>query len=223
MVLGPEALENMLQEGCSLEEIGRRVDRHPSTVSYWLRKHGLAPNGAKAHAARGGISREILEPLIAEHLSVREIALRLNRSYTTVRYWLGRHELMTTTEAQRAKARTEHQAVVCPTHGESAHVSRADGVVVCAACRAGAVTRYRQEAKRRLVAEAGGACQLCGYDRCIRALHFHHREPATKRFALSSRGLGHSMAALRKEAAKCVLLCSNCHMEVESGVRQLPD
>jgi transposase len=222
-MLPREALEAMLVEGCSLEEIGRRVDRHPSTVSYWLRKHGLTPNGASAHAARGGISREVLEPLIGEDLSIRDIAIRLGRSYTTVRYWMGRHGLMTTTEARRAKARTERKAAICPVHGESAHVRRADGAVVCAACRADAVTRYRKEAKLRLVAEFGGCCQLCGYDRCVRALHFHHRDRETKRFSLSGRGLGRSMASLREEAAKCVLLCSNCHMEVENGVRDLPD
>jgi IS30 family transposase len=32
-MVGWEALEAMLAEGCSLEEIGRRVGRHPSTVS----------------------------------------------------------------------------------------------------------------------------------------------------------------------------------------------
>lgn len=221
-MLPREALETMLAEGCSLEEIGRRADRHPSTVSYWLRKHGLSPNGAKAHAARGGISREILEPLIAEDLSIRDIAIRLGRSYTTVRYWMGRHGLMTTTEARRAKARTERAAAVCPIHGPVPHVSRADGSLRCARCRAASVTRSRQQAKLRLIAEMGGACVLCGYDRSVGALHFHHRDPATKRFTIG-KAMGISMAALREEAAKCVLLCANCHVEVEAGVAVLPD
>lgn len=30
-----------------------------------------------------------------------------------------------------------------------------------------------------------------------------------------------SLADVRAEAAKCVLLCSNCHAEVEGGVREL--
>jgi len=29
------------------------------------------------------------------------------------------------------------------------------------------------------------------------------------------------MAALRAEAAKCVLLCANCHAEVEAGYTKL--
>jgi hypothetical protein len=32
-----------------------------------------------------------------------------------------------------------------------------------------------------------------------------------------------SIGALRKEAQKCVLVCSDCHAEVEAGARQLPD
>jgi hypothetical protein len=72
-----------------------------------------------------------------------------------------------------------------------------------------------------LVDEAGGACQLCGYDRCIAALEFHHRDPAEKSFSLSHRGVARSLAKARAEAAKCILLCANCHAEVEAGMRSL--
>ncbi len=68
------------------------------------------------------------------------------------------------------------------------------------------------------MAEAGGGCSICGYDRCAGALHFHHLDPATKRFAVGGQGLTRSRASLREEAAKCVLLCSNCHAEVEAGL-----
>ena len=36
-------LEELLGQGLSLAEIGRRVGRHEATVAYWLRKHGLRP------------------------------------------------------------------------------------------------------------------------------------------------------------------------------------
>jgi hypothetical protein len=76
--------------------------------------------------------------------------------------------------------------------------------------------------KEALVAEAGGACEVCGYSRCLGALQFHHIDPAAKRYALAGRGITRSLAEAREEAKKCVLLCSNCHAEVEAGVRQLP-
>ena len=77
--------------------------------------------------------------------------------------------------------------------------------------------------KVRLVEEAGGACAVCGYDRLAGALHFHHLDPSEKSFALSVRGLTRSIADLRAEAAKCVLLCANCHAEVEGGLTKVPD
>jgi hypothetical protein len=39
---------------------------------------------------------------------------------------------------------------------------------------------------------------------------------------LANRGLTLSIDVLRAEAAKCVLLCSNCHAEVEGGLVDLP-
>ena len=73
-----------------------------------------------------------------------------------------------------------------------------------------------------LIGEAGGACILCGYDRCVGALHFHHLDPDTKEFGISRRGFTRSIQKMREEAAKCVLLCSNCHAEVEAGAATLP-
>jgi 5-methylcytosine-specific restriction endonuclease McrA len=72
--------------------------------------------------------------------------------------------------------------------------------------------------KRILVDEAGGRCVLCGYDRYLGALEFHHVNPSEKSFQLGMGGLTRSIASMRAEAAKCVLLCSNCHAEVEGGV-----
>jgi hypothetical protein len=80
-----------------------------------------------------------------------------------------------------------------------------------------AVVEWRRRKKAKLVAEAGGRCVLCGYDRCLAALEFHHRDRRTKSFGLSLRGLTRSIEKCRAEAAKCVLLCANCHAEVEVG------
>jgi hypothetical protein len=74
-----------------------------------------------------------------------------------------------------------------------------------------------------LIEEAGGACVLCGYDAVPAALEFHHVDPTQKRFGLAARGITRAIAELREEAAKCVLLCGNCHAAVESGAVQLPD
>jgi hypothetical protein len=35
-------------------------------------------------------------------------------------------------------------------------------------------------------------------------------------------GVGRSLAAFREEANKCVLVCANCHGEIEAGLIQSP-
>ena len=75
--------------------------------------------------------------------------------------------------------------------------------------------------KEILAIEAGGACVACGYSRCLRALNFHHLDRATKSFNLAYKGATRSLARARIEVGKCVLLCANCHMEVEAGYRRL--
>lgn len=76
--------------------------------------------------------------------------------------------------------------------------------------------------KQILVAEAGGRCRICGYDRSPVALHFHHLDPAGKAFGLASLGSSRGIEAMRDEAGKCALLCANCHAEVEAGIVKLP-
>jgi hypothetical protein len=56
----------------------------------------------------------------------------------------------------------------------------------------------------------------------MRALHFHHVDPAEKRVEINAKGIALSLATLRAEAEKCVLLCSNCHAEIEDGYATLP-
>jgi hypothetical protein len=91
----------------------------------------------------------------------------------------------------------------------------------CKRCVGERVTRRHQKLRRILVDEAGGACAVCGYSRCIINLHFHHVDPKAKAFSMSTAS-GKSIAAYRSEAKKCVLVCANCHGEIEAGVRPSP-
>ena len=91
----------------------------------------------------------------------------------------------------------------------------------CKRCIGEHVTRRHQKLRRILVDEAGGACAVCGYDRCIINLHFHHVDPRTKAFSMSM-ARGKSIAAYRLEAQKCVLVCANCHGEIEAGLIPSP-
>ncbi len=226
-------LEGMLGEGLSLAVIGRRVGRHESTVAYWVERHGLRANGAERHAARGGLSRDLLAELVERGLTIAEIATRVDRSKATVRHWLRRYELRTWSpkgarrreeSAAALRAGLREAPMVCARHGESGFVIDGRGYYRCRRCRAEAVSRRRRKMKRILVEEAGGRCARCGYAGSMRALHFHHADPTQKRLELSARGVALALDTLRAEARKCVLLCSNCHSEVEDrGGRQDPE
>lgn len=219
-----DQLEAWIRDGLSLAAMGDRAGRNASTVAYWLERYGLEPVHRVRHMPRGSLSRERLEELIARELSIRAIAAEVERSPATVRYWMRRYGLSTLPAVRRGQPRTAPRRMdVCAVHGLTEFVGRADGRGRCARCRAAAVSRWRREAKAILVAEAGGCCRVCGYDRCIGALEFHHVDPREKSFSLSSRGLARSIEALRDEAAKCVLVCSNCHAEIENGARSCVD
>lgn len=220
-----EALETWLGEGLALEQIGRIVGKHPSTVAYWVQKHGLSAANKARHAARGGIPPETLAALVASNLTIREIASELDRSTATVRHWLRRYGLRTRRAYGVAAGLPRDQTTAvgqCPHHGQAVFIRRNDTAWRCTQCRSEQVSRRRRQVKAILVAEAGGACILCGYDRHARALEFHHVDPSTKSFGVASVGVSLSLARARAEARKCVLLCSNCHAEVESGVVTLP-
>ena len=59
-------------------------------------------------------------------------------------------------------------------------------------------------------------CILCGYNKNLTALDFHHTNPAEKDFTISSRGQLKLNDKIKSELDKCDVLCSNCHREKHS-------
>ena len=77
----------------------------------------------------------------------------------------------------------------------------------------------RKQHLDNLKLQKGGKCLVCGYDRCLRALDFHHIDPSTKTITISS-----SLSTVKEreqEVEKCVLICSNCHRELHAGLIEL--
>jgi DNA-binding transcriptional ArsR family regulator len=174
------------------------------------------------------MDRQVLEALVRQGLSIRAIASELGVSQAAVRHWLARHGLATVrsralarTAVGRGSGATSFEAE-CPLHGLTRFVRRGDGGTRCLRCRSDAVVARRRRVKEILVEVAGGRCAICGYDRSPVALQFHHRDPTDKAFSIAHRGVTRSLAAALDEARKCVLLCANCHAEVEAGIATLP-
>lgn len=218
-------LEECLARGMSLEAIGREVGRHPSTVGHWVRKHQLTPLGASRYAAKGALCPSRLRALAESGATAVEIGRELDRSPSTVRYWLRRHGIKLANG--RGPRRRSHDGAktaifACKRHGMTEFALEGRGHYRCKRCRSAAVSKRRRVVKRRLVEEAGGACVICGYSRWVGALQFHHIDPRRKEFQIGEAGHSRSLARCRAEARKCVLLCANCHAEIEGGFATLP-
>lgn len=79
------------------------------------------------------------------------------------------------------------------------------------------VKTFRQKMKIRAVEYLGGKCGKCGYNKCIWALEFHHRNTNEKEFSISEYSTL-SWNKIKNEVEKCDLLCSNCHKELHSEI-----
>ncbi len=74
----------------------------------------------------------------------------------------------------------------------------------------------REQRKRKIVEILGNKCQICGYNKSIRNLAFHHLYD--KKFSVSSRAFQFSILTVLNEISKCILVCHNCHGEIHDGL-----
>jgi len=63
-------------------------------------------------------------------------------------------------------------------------------------------------------------CAICGYDKYSGALGFHHTNPEDKKLGLNKKVFNYKNEILVEEINKCILLCANCHMEIEGLNRE---
>jgi hypothetical protein len=177
-------------------------------------------------APKGPPDRATLEELAGRGATLLEIATDLDRSIATIRYWLRKWDIPRP-DCRRSDIDPATAPLLadraCPKHGLVSFRLDPRGTYRCKLCRQEHVADRRRRVKQILVDEAGGSCRLCGYGRCAAALQFHHLDPTAKRFGLASAGFTRSIRAAREEARKCVLLCANCHAEVEAGVRSVEE
>lgn len=76
------------------------------------------------------------------------------------------------------------------------------------------LVRHRQ-LRVKLILMRGGVCEGCmesSYNGRNGAIfHFHHTDPTTKLFNIGNGITNKSWQTILAEAAKCVMLCANCH------------
>lgn len=67
-------------------------------------------------------------------------------------------------------------------------------------------------------ARKSSGCEICGYNRCLDALDFHHLH--NKKFEVNNRKVGY--LKMMKEMSKCIVVCANCHREIHAGAIKEP-
>ena len=75
--------------------------------------------------------------------------------------------------------------------------------------------RRQREKKRKFIQDYkfSKGCSVCGYNKCVAALEFHHN--GEKEFAIGLAAGKHvSMERLKEEIENCIVLCANCHREL---------
>lgn len=79
----------------------------------------------------------------------------------------------------------------------------------------------RKKRRQKFKISQGGCCKICGYNKCLNALHFHHLDEETKKSSLASMLLRGSIEKAQEEAKKCILICGNCHAEIHAGITKI--
>lgn len=112
----------------------------------------------------------------------------------------------------------------CGVHGLVPHSKHHNGNATpryrCNKCQALRVKSIVDVKRQMAYAHYGDSCSICGYSRCKSALEWHHKDPKEKELN-PARVFSRSWDKIMKELDKCVLLCSNCHREVHSGMAHI--
>lgn len=80
-------------------------------------------------------------------------------------------------------------------------------------CNSCHINGKRRNFKEKCLEYKGNKCTNCGYNKCKRALTFHHIDPKTKLFEIAGSHC-RKWEKVVAELDKCCLLCQNCHSEL---------
>ena len=102
----------------------------------------------------------------------------------------------------------------CKHHGFTEFALQSNNKYICTKCVVERVTNSKKRQKQKLVDYKGGKCEICGYNKCIEALDFHHLNPNEKGFGISKKYISFEKA--KKEVDKCILVCAICLREIQA-------
>lgn len=72
--------------------------------------------------------------------------------------------------------------------------------------------------KKFILSHIDNKCQICGYNKLHKNIVFHHVDPKTKKFSISTREFQFSFQNIKDELLKCIAVCHLCHGEIHEGL-----
>jgi hypothetical protein len=172
------------------------------------------------------MKKEELEQMINEGRSLNKISRDSGKSLTTVRYWVKKYNIPFNTKNFSSQIKKEYgEFRTCPKCKENCPIDqfynrrgKIGGSVYCKKCTTQQVVERTKKLKQDMVNYKGGCCQLCGYNKYIGALDFHHIDPNQKDFTIAHVRQYKFDDVIKNELDKCLLVCSNCHREIHGGL-----
>lgn len=153
------------------------------------------------------IDNDLVISMIQDGFTIRQIASACNVAYSTMNKYFKDNSLKT-------NYMKKVESPTCTKHDIEYSKRKNSNVRVCWKCNAEGVSNHRKNLKIKAVEYLGGMCELCGYNKSMAALDFHHKDPAEKDFEISNKGITVSWEKIQLELDKCMLVCSNCHREI---------
>lgn len=171
------------------------------------------------------MDKTLIEDALTTSGTIHAAARKLETSYSNLQYWIKKHKIVA------PRWRLEHKSErTCPRCNETklrCEFHRKKGIegasAYCKRCCSEESAERQKKFKRTCVQYKGGKCIRCGYDKCISALDFHHRDPTQKDFAISHLKSHALTKKVFEELDKCDLVCSNCHREIHDKIGALPE
>lgn len=168
------------------------------------------------------MEKELLISLINENLSTRKIAEKMDKSQGSIKHWLKKYGLKTNHLLFNVKEPLDCKVCsICKIELEIEYFYKGNNKVnrhsYCKSCLNEITVDRQRNLKKQCIEYKGGKCIVCEYDKYPGALEFHHLNPGEKDFTIGQYK-NRSFDNLKSELDKCVLLCSNCHREVEGGI-----
>lgn len=172
------------------------------------------------------MEKDVLQNFINNGLSLNKISKELNKSLTTIRYWVKKYGLTSQHKTFKQQIKKEiGDYRYCPKCKENCNINefyKKRGVpnssTYCKKCTTIQTLNRIQSLKRQMVEYKGGCCSICGYDRYMGSLEFHHLNPKEKDFNLSHMKKYTFDDKIKNELNKCILVCTNCHREIHAKI-----